>query len=84
VTKELRGEVKGQATVVTYIYMHIYIYIYAFCCIVMYFRFYLDLLLYIVKDESLRVDEVVRGIERDSVQCTSVNAASIHRPATRF
>lgn len=55
-----------------------------FCCIELYFRFYLDFLLYVVEDESLRVDEVVRGVERDGVQRAAVNAASIQWPATRF
>lgn len=54
------------------------------CCIVVYIKCYLDLLLYVVEDESLRVDEVVRGIEGDGVQRAAVNAASIHLPASRF
>lgn len=45
---------------------------------------YLDFLLYVVEDESLRVDEVVRGVEGHSVQRAAVNTASIHRPATGF
>lgn len=51
---------------------------------VLYSEFYLDLLLHIVEDESLRVDDVVGGIEGDSVQWAAVNAASIHWPSTSF
>lgn len=50
------------------------------CCYVS----YLNLLLYVVKDEPLGVDEVIWGVEGDGVQWAAVSAASIHRPATRF
>lgn len=50
-----------------------------FCCV-----FYLNLLLYVVKDEPLRVDEVIWGVEGDGVEWSAVNAASIHRPTSRF
>lgn len=79
-TKELRREVKGQAA--GHVVMRSLVS--RFCSIVLYFRSYLDLLLYVVEDEPLGVDEVVRGVERDGVQRAAVNAASIHQPATRF
>lgn len=47
-------------------------------------RLYLDLLLHVVKDEPLRVDEVVGGEERHSVQRPAVHAAALHRPAARL
>lgn len=42
---------------------------------------HLDLLLHIVKDQPLRMDEVVRGVERHGVQRPAVNAAPVHRSA---
>lgn len=45
-------------------------------------QLYLHFLLYIVKDKSLRVDEVVGGVEGHGVQWAPVNATSIHCPAT--
>lgn len=50
-----------------------------YCCV-----FYLNLLLYVVKDEPLGVDKVIWGVEGDGVQWSVINAASIHRPASRF
>lgn len=50
-----------------------------YCCLLN-----LDLLLYVVEDESLRVDDVVGGIEGDGVQRAAVNAASVCWPSTRF
>lgn len=47
-------------------------------------QFYLDLLLYVVKDEPLGVDEVIWGIEGDGVQRSAVSATSIHSSASRF
>lgn len=45
---------------------------------------YLNLLLDVVEDEPLGVDEVVRGVEGDGVQGPAVDAAPLHRPASRF
>lgn len=47
-------------------------------------RLYLDLLLHIVKDEPLRVDQVVRGKERHSVQWPAVDAVAFCWPAVRL
>lgn len=47
-------------------------------------KLYLDLLLHVVEDEPLRVDEVVRGEERHSVQWPAVDTAALCRPAARL
>lgn len=48
------------------------------------FSSYLDLLLHIVEDESLRMDEVVGGVEWHGVQRAAVNTAPVHRSAGRL
>lgn len=45
---------------------------------------YLDLLLHIVKDESLGVYEVVGWVEGDGVQRAAINVSSINLSTTRF
>lgn len=58
-----------------------YIFIVLHCILL---GFYLDLFLYVVKDESLGVNEVVGGVQGDSVQWAAVNTASIYCPASGF
>lgn len=50
------------------------------CCCV----FYLNILLYVVKDEPLGVNEVIWRVEGNGVQWSAVSAASILRLASRF
>lgn len=44
---------------------------------------YLHFLFHIIKDEPLRVDEVIWWVEGDGVERPAVNAASVYGPATR-
>lgn len=45
---------------------------------------HLNLFFHIIKDESLRMDEEVRGVERDGVQRAPVHAATVCWSVTRF
>lgn len=81
-TKELRAEIKRKATchgVFKYI-----IFVLVFYALLAYSWPYLDLLLHIVKDESLGVYEVVGWVEGDGVQRAAINVSSINLSTTRF